>query len=400
MESGQNSISLFELQSEVKKTLNSTFGTYLWVHAEISEINVNASGHCYLELVEKEGDKIVAKLRATIWNFTFRILKPYFESSTGYSLSSGIKVSLKVSLEFHEIYGLSLNVKDVDPSYTVGDIELQKQKIIRRLEEEGVIDMNAELELPMVVQNIAVISSPTAAGWGDWLDQIEHNKFSYHFNHQLFEAQMQGEQTSRSIISALEKIYEKEEGFDAVVIIRGGGSRSDLSSFDTYDLAVNLAQFPLPIITGIGHERDESIVDMVAHTALKTPTAVADFLIDKMQAFENAIDDFANDISFFAKDQLRQQNQNILLIQKDTVSIAKSMMGQQNQFLDYSSQQIKQVGLYYINASGQKLDQVSEKIKTEAKQIFLEAENSLSVLKENVKTHLENRFEKEHSKVA
>ncbi len=399
MDTQQASISLFELQSRVKATLNDAFDSYLWVHAEISEIHTNASGHCYLELIEKDGHKTLAKLRATIWNFTYRILKPYFESSTGCELSSGLKVSFKVSLEFHEVYGLSLNIKDVDPAYTVGDIELQKQRVIRQLEADGVIHMNTELDLPLVVQNIAVISSATAAGWGDWLNQMTSNPFGYRFNYQLFEAKMQGENTTESVVKALEQIYEQEERFEAVILIRGGGSRSDLACFDTYELAVNLAQFPLPVITGIGHDRDESIADLVAHTALKTPTAVADFLISKMHAFENTIDDFANDITFYTKEQLSQENTLLLMKERDAVSVVHNIINQQNHFLEHSSQHIKQLSQYNLSSAHHKLKQASSKIKSEIKYKLSGANQNLGGFKEKLQYSVQHRLQKEHRKV-
>ncbi len=280
------SISLSGLQSDIKSALSERFSEPIWVHAELHEVNIQRNEHCYLQLIEKKDGKVVASVRATIWNFTFRMLKPYFESSTGYAFESGIKVALKVSVEYHEIYGFSLNVRDINPAYTIGEAALERRRILAQLEADGVLEMNAQLPLPRVLQRIAVISSSTAAGWGDWLNHITQNAHQYHFEYQLFEAHMQGDKTSSSIIAALDQIYQNELDFDAVVLIRGGGSKLDLAAFDQYELALNLAQFPLPILTGIGHERDESVADLVAHTAFKTPTAVANFLIDRMQQFE------------------------------------------------------------------------------------------------------------------
>jgi len=280
------SISLSGLQSDIKSTLSERFSEPIWVHAELHEVNIQRNEHCYLQLIEKKDGKVVASVRATIWNFTFRMLKPYFESSTGYAFESGIKVALKVSVEYHEIYGFSLNVRDINPAYTIGEAALERRRILAQLEADGVLEMNAQLPMPRVLQRIAVISSSTAAGWGDWLNHITQNAHQYHFEYQLFEAHMQGDKTSSSIIAALDQIYQNEQDFDAVVLIRGGGSKLDLAAFDQYELALNLAQFPLPILTGIGHERDESVADLVAHTAFKTPTAVANFLIDRMQQFE------------------------------------------------------------------------------------------------------------------
>ena len=286
-------LKLSELNGRVKKAIAETFTAPTWVIAEISELKVNRNGHCYLVLIEKEenGDAIVAQAKATIWSYTFRMLKPYFESTTGQVLSEGIKVLVSVSVEFHELYGYSLNIRDIDPTYTMGDMARRRREIILRLQNEGVADMNKELTLPLVPQKIAIISSPTAAGYQDFIDQLAKNQAGYHFHLRLFPAVMQGNQAESSIIGALEQIYLYESFFDAVVIIRGGGSQADLSCFDNYNLAYFITQFPLPVITGIGHEKDDSIVDMVAHTRLKTPTAVAEFLISGITQFDIRLDE-------------------------------------------------------------------------------------------------------------
>ena len=284
-------LSISELNGEVKKVLSASFTTPLWVMGEISEINVNASGHCYLTLIEKGGpeERIVAQVRATIWSYTFRMLRPFFETSTGQQLTEGIKVLLQVSVEFHELYGYSLNVRNIDPSYTLGDQARKRREIILRLTEEGVINMNKELELPLVPQKIAIISSSTAAGYQDFMEQLTGNPAGYQFYTKLFPAIMQGHQAENSITDALDRIYPYEEFFDLVVIIRGGGSQVDLSCFDNYQVAYHVTQFPIPVLTGIGHEKDDSIVDMVAHTRLKTPTAVAEFILNGVSAFEEQI---------------------------------------------------------------------------------------------------------------
>lgn len=284
-------LSISELNGEVRKVLSASFTTPLWVIGEISEINVNASGHCYLTLIEKGGpeERIVAQVRATIWSYTFRMLRPFFETSTGQQLTEGIKVLLQVSVEFHELYGYSLNVRNIDPSYTLGDQARKRREIILRLTEEGVINMNKELELPLVPQKIAIISSSTAAGYQDFMEQLTGNPAGYQFYTKLFPAIMQGHQAENSITDALDRIYPYEEFFDLVVIIRGGGSQVDLSCFDNYQVAYHVTQFPLPVLTGIGHEKDDSIVDMVAHTRLKTPTAVAEFILNGVSAFEEQI---------------------------------------------------------------------------------------------------------------
>ena len=275
-------LSLAELNALVRRSLQTCFPDALWVQAELSDVRANASGHCYLEFVQKDasGNSLVAKARGIIWAGTFARLKPYFERETGQAFVSGIKVLVKVTVGFHELYGYSLTVTDIDPTYTLGDMARKRREILERLKQEGVLTLNKELELPELAQRIAVISSPTAAGYGDFCKQLRDNAFGFVFYPCLFPAVMQGDKVEASVISALDRIYEKLDRWDAVVIIRGGGATSDLSGFDTYDLAVNCAQFPLPIITGIGHERDDTVIDMVAHTRVKTPTAAAEFLVN------------------------------------------------------------------------------------------------------------------------
>ncbi len=378
-------ISLQELQSGIKDTINSSFSSYLWIHAELSEVNINRNGHCYVELVEKQNEEVVARIRGTIWAFTFRMLKPYFESSTGFEFTSGIKVSLKIVVEFHEVYGLSLNIKDIDPSYTIGDIELQRRKIINQLEDEGVLDMNSELELPLLIQNIAVISSSTAAGYGDWKNQIKENKQGYHFNYELFEAKMQGVDTGSSVIAALDQIYQKEQKFDLVVIIRGGGSKMDLAGFDDYDLAANIAQFPLPIITGIGHERDESIADIVAHTALKTPTAVADFLIEQMQSLETQLDRISSEIVGTAQQILENHSHDIEMGVQKLHQISKYNLQKNRDILYRSTKQLLRETQNTSAFAEEKLNQFLGKVSYESKRILRRKSENIESKKSQLK---------------
>ena len=308
------SISLSELNELVKDTVKESFPSKYNIIAEISEFN-ESRGHAYLELIEKnEDDQLKAKARATIWASTYRMLKPYFETTTGHYLQAGLKILIVVTLEFHEIYGFSLNIKDIDPTYTIGDIEQKRLAIIKKLEDEGVLEMNKELEFPLVPQRIAVISSETAAGFGDFSDQLSKNSYGFSFEVKLFQSVMQGEETEQSIIEALEKIYETINDFDIVVIIRGGGSKSDLSWFDSYEIAVNIAQFPVPVITGIGHERDESVADMVAHTCLKTPTAAAEFIINELVRFQTYLNDLRNQFFELIKMKLLKEKNQLELI--------------------------------------------------------------------------------------
>lgn len=277
----EQSFSLSELNAQVREAIRDHLPDTYWLRAETSDVRRNQNGHCYLEFIEKDakGQNIVARARGTIWNNLFTMLSAYFETETGQIFTSGLSVLVRVSVEFHELYGYSLSVVDIDPSYTIGEIARNRQLIIKQLEEDGVLTLNKELILPNLANRIAVISSPTAAGYEDFCDQLANNSNQFVFYTKLFPAIMQGERTEKSIISALEKIYQYKDHFDAVAIIRGGGATSDLSSFDSYALAANCAQFPLPIISGIGHERDVTVIDVVAHTRAKTPTAVAEFFI-------------------------------------------------------------------------------------------------------------------------
>ena len=295
----EESISLSELASIISEGLKKSLEPKYWVFGEISEIQANRNGHCYLELIEKPEDEEnpTAKMRATIWANVYRMLAPYFESETGSQLSVGMKIMVQVSVNFHALYGFSLQITDINPSYTVGEDELRRQKIIHQLEEDGVFELNKEIELPSVIQRVAVISSNTAAGYQDFINQLENNPYGFDIRTTLFNAAMQGVEVENSVIKCLDEIANHEDEFDVVVIIRGGGARTDLRWFDNYKIASNVAQFPLPVLTGIGHNKDLSITDMVAHTSLKTPTAVADFIIDINEEFVSQLNDFQEQLS-------------------------------------------------------------------------------------------------------
>ena len=309
----EQKLTLLQLNETIKDALTGAFPTSVWVIAEVSELKENRNGHCYLELIEKQGSEIVARTRATIWSYTYRMLKPYFETTTGQFFTQGIKILVQVSVEFHSAFGLSLNIKDIDPVYTVGDMAMQRKEIINRLQAEGVFEMNKELELPLVPQKIAIISSATAAGYQDFINQLDNNEFGFRFYTKLFQATMQGTETVTSIINALERIFQYEDFFDAVVIIRGGGATADLSSFDNYDMAFNITQFPLPVITGIGHEKDDTIIDLVAHTRLKTPTAVAEFFIKGLERFYDRMLEMENEIIRIARDSIDSRQKELEL---------------------------------------------------------------------------------------
>jgi exodeoxyribonuclease VII large subunit len=353
----KNQISLSELNNKVKGVIQDNFFENIWIVAEIGEIKFNRNGHAYLELIEKDetSDKIIAKASATIWSYTLRMLKPYFETTTGQELHAGLKIMVAVSVEFHELYGFSLNIRDIDPAYTLGDIERRRLEIIRQLEEEGVLEMNKELELPLVIQKVAIISSSTAAGYEDFMKQLQNNQYGYSFYTKLFPAMMQGSQTEPTIIQALEHIYEYEDFFDVVVIIRGGGSRSDLMSFDNYNLAYYITQFPIPIISGIGHEKDTSIVDLVSHTSLKTPTAVAEFLIDELYEFDQNLDDSLSNIYSFAADKLDTENDRLEGLSNRLVPLLQSRLSNETKRLELAGQKISLLSKGMMNEGYQNL---------------------------------------------
>lgn len=287
-------MTLYELNQLVREAIDAELSDEYWVEAELSEVR-EVRGHCYLELVQfssniapntshlasREGRTPIARASAKCWQSTWTLIRPHFERITGQPLSPGMKVLLKVYPQFHEAYGFSWIVTDIDPTFTLGDMARRRQEIIRQLKEEGVYDLQKSLTLPVFCQRIAVISSANAAGYGDFVNQLTNNDYGFRFETTLFPATMQGDNVEPSIINALNKV-NSSPNFDCVVIIRGGGATTDLSGFDTLLLAENVANFPLPIITGIGHERDESVLDLVSYTSVKTPTAVAAFLIDHL----------------------------------------------------------------------------------------------------------------------
>ena len=309
---------MFELNSKVREAIECELPDEYWVEAELSECR-ESHGHCFMSLIQKDEKSAtpIAKADARCWASKWMLIRPYFERTTGQQLHAGIKMLLKVYAQFHEAYGFSWIVTDIDPTYTLGDMARKRQEIIRQLKEEGVFDLQKELHLPLFCQHIAVISSETAAGYGDFCNQLTDNPYDFQFTPQLFPAIMQGEGVEQSIIAALEQIYSASNShFDVVVIIRGGGATSDMSGFDTLALAENVANFPIPIITGIGHDRDESILDMVSHTRVKTPTAAAAFLIDHLKGVLDTIEGAQSLITHYAQQKLSSLQSQLAAFQE------------------------------------------------------------------------------------
>ena len=300
----EQSLTLLDLQRMVRATLESRFRDPLWISAEISELKVNRSGHCYLNLVEKGATDGAprAEARAVIWKSAYLPMASMFEAATGATLRAGLRVLVRVVVTYHEIYGFSLQIIDIDPRYTLGEIERRRRETIARLQQDGVWDMNRELELPRPTLRIAIVSSDTAAGYQDFMNEL--GRSTYRFQTTLFRSLMQGDAAEESIVAALREIAQREEDFDVVAIIRGGGSTSDLALFDSYLIASYVAQFPLPIFSGIGHDKDISVVDMVAHTSLKTPTAVATKLVEMADYEMTLVENFATEIAHNVEDML------------------------------------------------------------------------------------------------
>lgn len=308
-----NHLSLYELNSLVRDVISMSLPDSYWVEAELSEAREGYGGHCYMELIEKDefSNTPIAKAHASCWRNRWMLIKPHFERVTGQRIHAGMKVLLKVHAQFHENYGFSWIVDDIDPNYTMGDMARKRMEIINTLKEQGVFELQKELRLPIFCQRIAVISSATAAGYGDFCNQLADNDYGLQFKTCLYPATMQGEGVEQSVIAALDRINEEYEQWDCVVIIRGGGATSDLSGFDTLALAENVANFPLPIITGIGHERDESVLDMISFQRVKTPTAAAAFLVQHLTDVYAMVMDAQEAISNYVKRRLQVERMRV-----------------------------------------------------------------------------------------
>ena len=331
-----NAITLQELNGRVKSTLQFEMPDAYWVQAEISGISPSSQGHCYLELVQKDttGRTFLAKAKANVWRNTWLQLKPFFESETGETLKVGMKVLLQVTVTFHEVYGYSLVVQDIDPTYTMGDMARRRKEIIDQLTKDGVIGLNRELEIPLLPQRIAVISSATAAGWGDFRNQLANNVYGFRFYVKLFQAAMQGDDVERSVIAALDAVAEHRDYFDLVIIIRGGGAVSELSCFDSYNLAFNIANFPLPVITGIGHERDETVADVVAHTKVKTPTAAAEFIINRVFDTAQALESLSRRLGDAIMNRMNAENMRLEKLSQKLPSLFAVLRARHEQILE------------------------------------------------------------------
>lgn len=318
-------ITLYDLQKRVKGCLESGFPHSYWVKGEISAVKTNYSGHCYIDLIDKDdsGADVRAKGHAIVWNSSWKVLRPYFVGATGRELSVGMNVLVKAQVQYSELYGLSLIVYDIDPSFTVGEAELRRREVINRLREEGMFDMNSTLELPALPRSFAVVSSETAAGYRDFMKHLHENSFGFKFHTKLYSAPMQGGAAPAGIVEALDGVMEDVEGgtesFDAVLILRGGGSAVDLSCFDDYDLCANVAQFPLPVMVAVGHDQDYHICDMVASTSVKTPTALADFILDIFAQEEAMLSSLSSRLAMALNNKFSVENSRLQVLHRSLV---------------------------------------------------------------------------------
>lgn len=380
-------ISLFSLCEQIRRHLAASLPNYVWIRAEINAIKETANGHCYLDLIDKEAEDapLRAQARAVVWSSTWRMLRPYFESVTGRSLAVGMQVLLRVQVQYSELYGLTLVVQDIDPSCTVGEEELLRQRILARLKQEGMFEMNRTLPLPRLVRRVAVISSETAAGYLDFVRHLEGNEYGYAFEYTLFPAMMQGAEAPASIEAALDQVMAVEEafvsedrpGFDAVLILRGGGSATDLRCFDDYELAVHVAQFPLPVLTAIGHEQDHHIVDMVAARYLKTPTALAHFLIERIQQEEAMVLSLAARLALGVRSKLNEAHRELdRMLQRMEVAM-RLRLARETHRLDLLSQRLEGGNPSYLLEKGYAL--VQQQGKKVARAAALQPEQELEI---------------------
>lgn len=374
-------ITLYELNSLVRQTIEIGLPKSYWVEAEISELRENG-GHCYLELIEKDKryNTPIAKASARCWRQTWGMVKPYFENTTGQQLRAGMKVLIEVYAQFHEAYGFSWIISDIDPNYTLGDMARKRQEIIKRLKEEGVFDLNKQLDLPLFSQRIAVISSKSAAGYGDFANQLYGNQYGYYFEAELFAATMQGEDVERSIIKALNAINDRCDDFDCVVIIRGGGATSDMSGFDALELAENVANFPLPIITGIGHDRDECILDMVSHTRVKTPTAAAALLIDNLHTAERRIDDARQRIANLTSRKMEVEKLRLSRLAERLPALFGSVKDKQEARLNILQERLFRLAEIRLSNCENIVGQLEKKISLTAEHLLMVEKHRLELL--------------------
>lgn len=371
--------SLSEINLALRELVQELFYEAIWITAEISEVRVQSNGHCYLELIERDSkQKIIARQRATIWATQYAMLSPYFEQVAQRPLAAGMQVMVLANIAFHEIYGFSFNIVDINPEYTLGKIVSEKAQILQRLEDEGVLTMNQELDFPVLPKRVAVISSTTAAGLEDFCHQLQTNSGGYGFRVELFGAKMQGRETEAAVVAALDQIFERADEFDVVAIIRGGGATADLDAFNSYEIAMNITQFPLPVLSGIGHQRDETVIDLVSHHSLKTPTAVAEYLIS---CFE-------------------EQDVRINSLKESLLELVENFTSGEEQLLDRLTYNLALYSRSGISQALQRFDNWSFTIKSLTRNQILSSENSIERYSAEIPKLSRQLLEKQYSRLS
>ena len=375
----QNPLSLSQLNQLIRQSLDRNLAPSYWVIAEIGELRDSVKGHAYLELVEKSGNNLIAKTRANIWSYSYQSIRSRFVTATGQQLNNGMKILALVQVQFHELYGLSMNIKDIDPNFTMGERAKKKQEIIDQLNREGLIQLNKQYPLPLVPQRLAVISSSTAAGFGDFINQLEHNNSGYSVHYKLYPATMQGNEAADTIINAIQSIEADlpQKQFDLLVIIRGGGAQTDMDCFDDYDMAKAIANTSLPVVTGIGHERDECIADLVAHTKMKTPTAVAEFILSGFRDFEERLKESLKRIERTAGYSLQKEDRLV----RDKEHLLKNLF------------------LHKITTAKEKLNNNQTRVQSLAQRRLKIQEISLDNLESSLKRIVRTTLEREKSRL-
>lgn len=381
----ENALTLYELNSLVVELIDKVMPNSYWVEAEIADAR-ESKGHLYLELIEKdESTNIpIARASAKCWRSSWLMIGPHFERVAGVELRAGLQIMIQVHAQFHAQYGFSWIIDDINPEYTMGSMARKRNEIIAQLKSEGVFELQRELCLPLFAQRIAVISSASAAGYGDFCNQLQHNEYGFRFQMQLFQAFMQGEQVEQSIVAALNLISTKEDDFDCVVIIRGGGATADLSGFDTLVLAENVANFPLPVITGIGHERDESILDMVAHTRVKTPTAAAAFLIDHLAATLNRIEQAQISIQRMVEHRIQHEKLHLQQLSTHIPILFSMVRNRENARLDDYWHALLQRVMLHLQQSKMRVELLSNKVIPATTNKLMAEQHKLQLLEQRV----------------
>ncbi|WP_162415669.1 exodeoxyribonuclease VII large subunit [Cyclobacterium roseum] len=361
----QQAISLIALNELIKNTLDTTLSPTYWVIAEIGELREAVKGHAYLDLIEKSEGGILAKIRGNIWSYTYQAIKRKFEAATNTRLKSGMKILALVTVQFHELYGISLVIKDIDPNFSLGERARRRQEILDQLKSEGLLNLNKQFVLPKVSQKIAIISSVTAAGYGDFVNQLEQNANGYQVHYRFFQASMQGKEAAKEIIQCIQQVeaQQMKAPFDLLVLIRGGGAQTDLDCFDDYELAKAIANAALPIVTGIGHERDESIADMVAHTRLKTPTAVASFILSGFQEYEDMLRRQLLFVERYAQKTLKKSSDSLLGKVHLLKSLFQGKISEKKNNLDHFSRQTQRLSLHALEKMSLKVDTRQQSLK-------------------------------------